>query len=56
MTKSGEVPKMVKATDYGRTIIVFPGIEVQFDGIFDGMTRSKCIYRTPSGDETKDNL
>ena len=33
MTKSREVPEMTKAIDYGRTIIVFLDIEVNFDGI-----------------------
>ena len=54
MTKSGEVPEMDKATDSGRTIVVFPNIEVKFDGI-NMLEWSKLVELTLVGRELGDH-
>ena len=55
MTKSGEVPKAVKATDSGSTIVVFPDIEVKFDGI-NKLEKSTQVELTLVGRELGDHL
>ena len=55
MTKPGEVPEMAKAIDSGRTIVVFPDIEVKFDGI-NMLEWSKLVELTIVGRELGDHL
>ena len=55
MKKTGEVPEMAKATNSGRTIVVFPDIEVKFDGI-NMLEWSKLVELTLVGRELGDHL
>ena len=55
MTKLGEVLEIAKATDSGRTIVVFTYIEVKFDGI-NMLEWSKLVELTLVSRELGDNL